>query len=154
MKRFALILMAAGLAACGANRNERHVEIHDALSSTIYSNQSASDGDATVTIVRDPGLYGGGCSSGVYLDDKVVANMEQNDRLVLHVPSGSRKIGLLAHGACERNQSAVEASLNPGDDRSFRISSDGTSIAPADGQAAASAPPPANTAPVPRASGS
>jgi hypothetical protein len=140
MKRVVLIVMVAGLAACGANRNARHTEIHNAVSNTVFSNQSPGDGDAMLTIVREPGIFGGGCSNAVYLDDKVVANMETNDRLVLHVPSGNRKIGLLSHGACDRTRTDVDVSLNPGDNRAMQISNDGSTISAEGGESAAAAP--------------
>jgi len=82
------------------------------LSSTTFSNQDAADGDATLNIVREQGLWGGGCSSAIYLDDKVVADMEIGQQLVLHVPSGTRKLSVLAHGACSGERLDADASAD------------------------------------------
>lgn len=112
------------LAGC-ATQNQRHVGIHDVLSSTTFSNQDVADGDATLNIVREQGLWGAGCSSAVYLDDKVVADMEIGQQLVLHVPAGTRKLSVLSHGACSGDRVDADASVGQGETKSFSIPASG-----------------------------
>lgn len=126
--RYLAIAGAVLLAGC-ATQNERHVGIHDVLSSTTYSNQSPGDGDATLTIVREQGLWGAGCSSAVYVDDKAVADMEIGQQLVLHIPSGARKLSVQPHGACSADRLETDATLGQGEARTFTISASGETLA-------------------------
>ncbi|URX61925.1 hypothetical protein KR767_18020 [Luteibacter anthropi] len=126
--RYLAIAGAVLLAGC-ATQNERHVGIHDVLSSTTYSNQSPGDGDATLTIVREQGLWGAGCSSAVYVDDKAVADMEIGQQLVLHIPSGARKLSVQPHGVCSADRLETDATLGQGETRTFTISASGETLA-------------------------
>lgn len=126
--RYLAIAGAVLLAGC-ATQNERHVGIHDVLSSTTYSNQSPGDGDATLTIVREQGLWGAGCSSAIYVDDKAVADMEIGQQLVLHIPSGARKLSVQPHGACSADRLETDATLGQGETRTFTISASGETLA-------------------------
>lgn len=115
------------LAGC-ATQNQRHVGIHDVLSSTTLSNQDTADGDATLNIVREQGLWGAGCSSAVYLDDKVVADVEIGQQLVLHVPAGTRKLSVMPHGACNSDRLDADASIGQGETKNFSIPASGEGI--------------------------
>ncbi|UPG84104.1 hypothetical protein L2Y94_12135 [Luteibacter aegosomatis] len=123
-----LVLAGAVLLAGCATQNERHVGIHDTLSSTTFSNQDPGDGDATLNLVRDQGLWGAGCSSAVYVDDKAVADMEIGQQLVLHVPSGARKLSVLPHGACSADRMDVDATVGQGETRNFTIPASGEGL--------------------------
>ncbi|KJV25160.1 hypothetical protein [Luteibacter yeojuensis] len=125
--RYLAIAGLVFLAGC-ATQNERHVGIHDVLSSTTFSHQDAADGDATLTIVRDQGLWGAGCSSAIYLDDKVVADMEIGQQLVLHVPSGSRKLAMMPHGACSSDRVEADATVGQGESKTFSIPASGEGL--------------------------
>ncbi|MEX1827534.1 hypothetical protein [Luteibacter sp. CQ10] len=123
-----LVLAGAVLLAGCATQNERHVGIHDTLSSTTFSNQDPGDGDATLNLVRDQGLWGAGCSSAVYVDDKAVADMEIGQQLVLHVPSGARKLSVVPHGACSADRMDVDATVGQGETRNFTIPANGEGL--------------------------
>lgn len=114
-----------------ATQNERHVGIHDVLSSTTFAYQNPADGDATLTIVRDQGLWGAGCSSAIYVDDKVVADMEIGQQLVLHVPAGSRKLTVMPHGACSSDRVDADATVGQGETKTFSIPASGEGLAAA-----------------------
>jgi len=114
-----------------ATQNERHVGIHDVLSSTTFAYQNPADGDATLTIVRDQGLWGAGCSSAIYVDDKVVADMEIGQELVLHVPAGSRKLTVMPHGACSSDRVDADATVGQGETKTFSIPASGEGLAAA-----------------------
>ncbi|MET0937164.1 MAG: hypothetical protein ABWX83_14310 [Luteibacter sp.] len=133
--RYIALAGAVLLAGC-ATQNDRHVGTHDVLSSTVFAGQDTADGDATLNIVREQGLWGAGCSSAVYVDDKVVADMEIGQQLVVHVPSGTRKLTVVPHGACGTDRLDVDASVGAGETKSFSIPASG------EGLAAANAAPP------------
>ena len=120
------------LAGC-ATQNERHVGIHDVPSSTVFDYQDPTAGDATLNIVREPGLWGAGCSSAIYVDDKVVADMEIGEQLVLRVPAGTRKLGLMPHGACSADRVDVDASVGQGETKNFSIPASGSGLTTAEG---------------------
>lgn len=126
--RHALTLAGIVLLAGCATQNDRHVGIHDVLSSTTFAQQDPADGDATLNIVREQGLWGAGCSSAIYLDDKVVADMEIGQQLVLHVPSGTRKLSLQSHGACHGDRIDADASVGQGETKTFSIPADGEGL--------------------------
>lgn len=133
--RYLAIAGLVVLAGC-ATQNERHVGTHDVLSSTIFAYQDPSDGDATLTLVREQGLWGAGCSTAVYVDDKAVADMEIGQQLVLHVPSGARKLSILPHGACSSDRIDADATVGQGESKTFSVPASG------EGLAAANPPPP------------
>jgi hypothetical protein len=121
------------LAGC-ATQNDRHVGIHDVPSSTVFGFQDPNGGNATLNIVRDQGLWGAGCSSAIYVDDQVVADMEIGEQLVLHVPAGTRKLGMQPHGACSGDRVDADASVGQGETKNFSI--------PASGEGLSTPPPP------------
>ncbi|MGE7136862.1 hypothetical protein ACQKIE_04445 [Luteibacter sp. NPDC031894] len=125
--RYLAIAGLVVLAGC-ATQNERHVGIHDVPSSTVFDYQNPNGGDATLNIVREQGLWGAGCSSAIYVDDKVVADMEIGQQLVLHVPSGARKLGMMAHGACSPDRVDVDATLGQGETKNFSIPASGSGL--------------------------
>lgn len=112
-----------------ATQNQRHVGTHDVLSSTVFDLQDPNAGDATLNIVRAQGLWGAGCSSAIYVDDKVVADMEIGQQLVLHVPSGSRKLSVMPHGACSADRLDADASVGQGETKTFSIPASGEGLA-------------------------
>ncbi|URL56963.1 hypothetical protein IM816_09800 [Luteibacter flocculans] len=116
------------LAGCAANRNERHVGLHDVPSSTVFGLQDPNGGDAMLTVVRAQGLWGGGCSSAIYVDDKVVADMEIGEQLALHVPAGARKLGMQPHGSCSGDRVDVDATVGQGESRTFTIPASGEGL--------------------------
>ncbi|MBB3228048.1 hypothetical protein FHW69_002683 [Luteibacter sp. Sphag1AF] len=131
MRTICTALALVALTGCAATaQNQRHTQIHDAMSNTTFMYQDPADGDATVTLIRDHGLNGAGCSSAIYVDDHAVADMEIGQQLVLHVPAGTRKLTLLPHGACASQRLDADASVNKGESKVFRISPDGGSLTP------------------------
>ncbi|WP_448097437.1 hypothetical protein [Luteibacter yeojuensis] len=126
MRHIALAALVL-LAGC-ATQNDRHVGIHDVPSSTVFGYQDPNDGDATINIVREQGLWGAGCSSAIYVDDKAVADMEIGQQLVLHVPSGARKLSVLPHGACAADRAEADASLGQGEAKTFTIPASGEGL--------------------------
>ena len=115
------------LAGC-ATQNDRHVGIHDVPSSTVFALQDPNGGNATLNIVRDQGLWGAGCSSAIYVDDQVVADMEIGQQLVLHVPAGTRKLGMQPHGACGGDRVDADASVGQGETKTFTIPASGEGL--------------------------
>ena len=119
------------LAGC-ATQNERHVGIHDVPSSTVFDYQDPNAGGATLNIVREQGLWGAGCSSAIYVDDKVVADMEIGEQLILRVPAGTRKLGMMPHGACSADRVDVDASVGQGETKNFSIPASGAGMTAAE----------------------
>lgn len=134
-----LVIAGAILLVGCATQNQRHVGIHDVLSSTTFAFQQPSDGDAVIQVVRDQGLWGAGCSSAVYVDDQVVADMEIGQQLVLHVPSGARKLSVLPHGACNAQRYDVDATVGQGETRMFSVPASGEGLTAQQPQPAAKA---------------
>jgi hypothetical protein len=125
--RYVAAVAVVLLAGC-ATQNQRHVGLHDVPSSTVFDLQDPAAGDATLNIVRDQGLWGAGCSSAIYVDDKIVADMEIGQQLVLHVPSGTRKLGVMPHGACSSDRVDVDASVQQGGTLNFTIPASGEGL--------------------------
>jgi hypothetical protein len=129
MRHFALAGLAGLVMLSGcATQNDRHVGIHDVPSSTVFFNQDPAEGDGTLNIVREQGLWGSGCSSAIYLDDKAVADMEIGEQLVLRVPSGTRKLSVLPHGACGTDRIDADASVGQGETKTFSIPASGQGL--------------------------
>lgn len=50
--------------------------------------------DAKVTLVRDSGFSGGGCSWGFFVNNDLVADMETSERVDIYLPSGEYLLGM------------------------------------------------------------
>jgi hypothetical protein len=119
-----------GLAGCTSiDRPTR-----DVVSSRVFTpyNQpvSAERNDAVLTVVRDNGLHGGGCSSRVSIDGKLAVQLEQGEQVTLPVAGGQHSLALSHFGACGSGKQNVPAEAS-GQAGSYRISAKGTSMAAA-----------------------
>lgn len=91
------------------------------------ADQSASDGNAIITVTRDIGFSGSACYIAVFIDGKTVAKLGTGERASFHVPSGEHIVGAwnTGSGLCGhregKDRREVSTILKPGDERRFRI---------------------------------
>lgn len=139
MQRIILIAAVATLAGCIVHDDT----IRDATASRLYLYQQPTDGDATITVERANGVFGGGCSNAIYIDNKVAGQIEIGERAVFHVPAGNHDVSLEQRGTCSGGKSDVQTSVASGGNVSFALDAEGTaglSQATQPAQAAPSAP--------------
>ena len=100
----------------------------------LYKLQApASDSDARLVVVRDQGFVGGGCRMGFYVDGELVADLSPKEKAEFYVPAGLRVLGAgtaaSAKGLCAAAGDSYlrqrEAALFAGQERRFRMTSDG-----------------------------
>ena len=100
----------------------------------LYKLQApASDSDARLVVVRDQGFVGGGRRMGFYVDGQLVADLSPKEKAEFYVPAGVRILGAgtaaSAKGLCAAAGDSYlrqrEATLSPGQERKFRMTSDG-----------------------------
>lgn len=65
--------------------------------------------DATVTVVRESAIQAGHCFFGIYVDGKLVARLDNNEKASFHVKPGRRLVGVGSDP-----QGAVSCSGNSG----------------------------------------
>lgn len=116
------------LAGCSTADNH-DTAIKDAVANRVFLYQ-APGGDATLSIVRDNGLFGGGCSSQIYIDDKYAAELEIGEQAAFHIPSGSHAISLQNSGACRKpgDNARVDTTLAAGDNITMQVNAHGSSL--------------------------
>jgi len=136
MQRIVLVLAVATLAGCITHDNT----IRDATSSRLYLYQLPTDGDATFTFERANGVFGGGCSNAIYIDNKVAGQIEIGERAVFHVPAGNHDVAVEQRGTCSSGKSDVQTSVASGGNVSFALDAEGTAGLSQSTQQASAAP--------------
>ena len=122
MQRIILIAAIATLAGCIVHDDT----IRDATSSRLYLYQLPTDGDATFTFERANGVFGGGCSNAIYIDNKVAGQIEIGERAVFHVPAGNHDVAVEQRGTCSGGKSDVQTSVASGANVDFALGAEGT----------------------------
>jgi hypothetical protein len=126
MKRLLITLALTGLAGCAAH----DMTIRDATSSRIYLFQSPDDGNGTITVERANGLFGGGCSSAIYIDNQIAGQVEIGERATFHVPSGNHDVALEQRGTCHGERANVQAAVGAGENVQFSLDAEGSALLP------------------------
>lgn len=147
MQRIALTLAIVTLAGCVTHDET----IRDATASRLYLYQLPTDGDATITFERANGVFGGGCSNAIYIDNQVAGQIEIGERAVFHVPAGNHDVALEQRGTCSGGKSDVQTSVASGSNVGFALDAEGTSGLSQSAQQTPAAPA-APEAPVPSSS--
>jgi hypothetical protein len=85
--------------------------------------------DAAVTVVREGAFQGGQCFFGLYIDGKLVARVDNNEKASFYLKPGRRLIGVgsdpQGSGNCSGNSTfrrEVATWVQPGESQTFRIS--------------------------------
>lgn len=123
------VLGAMALTGCGT-ANTHDTAIKDAVANRVFIYQKPDGGDATLQIVRDNGLFGGGCSSQIHIDDKFAAQLEIGEQATFHLPSGSHVVSLENSGACRKpgGHAHVDTTLAAGDNVTVQVNAHGSSL--------------------------
>ena len=74
-----------------------------------------------VTIKRDSGFTGSGCSSGVFVDGKKIADLKVSEKIVLFLPVGEHIISAWPNGICGGGMSEVKTNVKNNSSSNFRI---------------------------------
>lgn len=108
--------------------------MHEVTSQRIFVPLSHSaDGSTSLTVVRDRGLDGAGCSSRLSLDGQLIVQVEQGEHVTVPVPSGSHQLKLSYFGACSNGSQQLSVNDNSGQSLSYRVAANGRSIQAASG---------------------
>ncbi len=128
MKAMLCGLAAMVLAGCGT-ASTHDTAIRNAVGNRLFLYQAPGDGDATLLVIRDNGLFGGGCSSQIFIDDKQAAQLEIGEQAAFRMPSGTHAISLQHSGACRRlGDAKVDATLGAGEDVTVQVNARGSSL--------------------------
>ncbi|HEX7816890.1 hypothetical protein [Dyella sp.] len=133
MKSTLLLVGAAtlGLAGCGT-ASQHDTVIKDAVANRVFLYQSPNDGDATLTVTRANGLFGGGCSSRLSIDQKFAADIEIGEQATFHLPNGQHTLALDSSGACQTGPTQMDVSLGAGETHQVAINARGTALSQVD----------------------
>jgi hypothetical protein len=127
------VIAVIALAGC-ASLDHRDLPSRQVVSSRVFvplTGPASSPEVASLTLVRDSGLFGGGCSSQLYVDDTMVVQLEQGEQVSLPLGAGQHQLSLRTSGACMPVTQDVQTSASAGQNLAYRISAHGTSMAPA-----------------------
>jgi hypothetical protein len=123
------VMGTMALAGCGT-ANTHDTAIRDAVANRIFVYQAPGGGDATLLVVRDNGLFGGGCSSQIFIDNQFAAQLETGEQASFHLPSGSHAVSLQNSGACRKpgDEAHVDTTLASGDNITVQVNARGSSL--------------------------
>lgn len=80
---------------------------------------------AKITVVRDSGIVGSGCTFGFYLDNDLVADLSPSEKVEIYVPSGEHLVGLGppsgGSGICAITLMSRETFLKEKQEKKFRL---------------------------------
>jgi hypothetical protein len=74
-----------------------------------------------VTVKRDSGFFGGGCTARVFINAKPVADVDASEKVVLYLPEGDFILAAWPKGICGGSMTEVTAAVKKGVPMSFRI---------------------------------
>lgn len=81
-------------------------------------------GTGSVTIKRDSGFLGGGCTTRVLVNASPVADLKHSEKIVLHLAPGDYVFSAQGTGLCKHADTAeVSSSITAGAAIAFRIGS-------------------------------
>ncbi|MET0332148.1 MAG: hypothetical protein ABW154_12045 [Dyella sp.] len=126
---FAVVTLA--LSGC-AHLDHRDLPARQVVSSRVFvplTAPSPTDAATSLTLVRDSGLFGGGCSSQLYVDGRMVVQLEQGEQVSLPLDTGQHQLSLRTSGACMPVTQDVQTSASAGQTLAYRISALGTLMA-------------------------
>ncbi|AZL75780.1 3-isopropylmalate dehydratase [Pseudomonas oryziphila] len=124
-----LIAAAAIAALSGCAAPPSIGEAIPAPANRLLAFQAEDQGkDGTVTVIREGAAQGGHCFFGVYIDGKLVARLDNDEKASFHVKPGRRLVGVGADpqgaGPCSGNtqfKREVATWLEVGESQTFRI---------------------------------
>jgi len=74
-----------------------------------------------ITIKRDSGFLGGGCTARVFINAKPIADVNASEKVVLYLPEGDFILAAWPTGICGGGMTEVAARVQAGIPMSFRI---------------------------------
>ncbi len=124
-----MVMGTLGLAGCGT-ASTHDTAIKDAVANRVFLYKKSANGDATLQVVRDNGLFGGGCSSQIYIDNQFAAQLETGEQVSLYLPSGSHAVSLQNSGACHKpgDDAHVDTTLASGDNVTVQVNARGSAL--------------------------
>jgi hypothetical protein len=81
----------------------------------------ARPGTSQVTIKRDSGFFGGGCSVRIFVNGEPLADIRTSEKVVIYLPEGDHMFGSRPNGICAGGTSEVKASVKPGIPLNLRV---------------------------------
>ncbi|MCU7998096.1 MULTISPECIES: hypothetical protein [unclassified Shewanella] len=86
-----------------------------------------TDGNATITIIRDSGLLGSACNINVFINEDLAATLGTSEKAVFKVKAGDLYLGaqFSGNGLCVNSSIRnLETSIKQGQHKTYRVYSD------------------------------
>jgi len=86
-----------------------------------------TDGNATITIIRDSGLLGSACNINVFINDELAATLDVSEKATFNVKAGEIYLGaqFSGNGLCINTSIRnLETSIKQAQHKTFRVYSD------------------------------
>lgn len=122
LTRCLFIAFAVSIAGCATRpiSNAEAINVRsDRIIDSTYLHPAPDVG--RVTIKRDSGLGGSGCSSRIFVNAKPVADIRTSEKVVLHLPAGDYVFSAWPNGVCGGGMTEVRATVKSGAELSFRV---------------------------------
>lgn len=78
-------------------------------------------GGGTITVRRDSGMLGAGCSARVWIDGQPAADLWPSERVAIHVEAGEHIVSAQGNALCTGALLEVPANVKPGRESRLRI---------------------------------
>ncbi|WP_415713229.1 hypothetical protein [Maridesulfovibrio sp.] len=85
----------------------------------IYFESSVDTGQ--VTIKRDEGFGGSGCSTRFFVDAKPIVDLSVSEKIVLYIPEGDHILSAWPNGLCGGGMAEIKTTIKKGAEATFRI---------------------------------
>lgn len=86
--------------------------------------RSAASGTVPIVITRDAGLMSSACSTRVFVNGELAANIRAGEKVTLNIPAGDVILGAQPDGICAGGLVEIEARLQAAKPSQYRIGYD------------------------------
>lgn len=89
----------------------------------IIDNSYSESGKNTgqVTIKRDEGFGGSGCSTRFFIDAKPIVDLSVSEKIILYISEGDHILSAWPNGLCGGGMAEVKTTIKKGSKSTFRI---------------------------------
>lgn len=116
---FCCLLVISGCATHPISNAEAALASIDRILDKSFLQEGPGTGE--VTIKRDSGIGGSGCSTRIFVNGKPVADIWVSEKIVLYLPEGEYILSAWPNGICGGGLSEVKALIKVGSKSTYRI---------------------------------
>lgn len=127
-----IVVIALAVSGCATSPVPLSVALPVPADRLLAFQQDAPDTSATIEVVRDSGMMGGGCYTAFYISGVLAARINTGEKATFHLKPGEYVLRYtldpqgrgLCHDTKHKHWTEHETSLRKGQTKHFRLSAD------------------------------